>query len=1035
MNNFTDYTKSNFWQYYLRNKQTNFKDIIEDPNFKFYQIPKIGTHQYDVQVPVKLGGQQMTLGSLREHFITRMIQKQLAFAGKIKLVPRAPKVIIETQETTKSMTNITSYTVEFNTQNQSLKSVIKMLFNTYNPDHKVCNIKLAVVGNREDLSFFSTYMTDDLNKLLDNVDDTKNMIEARYDSCEIKRVTLNVYTHFKIPCMIGQGGKTKDAKLPDFGTAFLFKDKYLVYNPKAKTNCLYQAYEAFNNPAGIYTDQIMKSAKKLKQSIKNKYGLTSDKYSTDVEVEKISEYKDCTIVVHDIDFNEIYRSNHGTKITNLIYHKNHYYAMLPPDTKTAEPKFSDKKVIKRFFNPKTFNKNFGACDLEAFTDSNGNFIAYASNVAFKFGDEIFYHSWVGHEDCLKKLFKYLFNQTLISAIYFHNGGKFDMNIIFDQLLKEKNEYYVVNEKLVDLNGRLTKVVVNDDISGRSIRFLDSYCLFNASLENITGPKGFDVPHKKLVGNLKHKDVNINNYREIMKTEEAIKYFENDTLGLLECLIKFAEDLEVNEGIDMTSNISASSCAKKIFLGTYYKKYKYPINKLDKDVDKFIRNSYHGGRNEAFKIGSFDGPLYYYDFTSLYPDVGRMQLPYGDPMKIKCDIFKWEKKELLRFLNNNSSFIKCNVRSKLNVKIPLLPCYTDCKLLFPHFENWTEQTYTGIEIAKAIEGDLYEFEFIEGYFFKQAPFLEELFEHLFQKKAQAKKDGKTTLALMYKIIANSSYGFWALRTDNRDSVAVIKDDNDVFDLYINGRLKELYQFGDNYFCRYTQDLEDCDRNIAIASYICAYARCKLYSLMTSVMEKGYDVYYCDTDSVITNCNLSEYPDLMGKFCPDGTGDALGSLKNEITDKMSTKKKDEIKELEKELERKLTVDELRSLDDKYNRDTIDRLIVVGNKTYYWETRLNNSNKVVSDSKFKGFSMKQNSEVPEEWNNRKLTAVDYIDYLNGIEIKQTVDQFLSKKSEKQQQFMMLRQQEKCFKFQYNKRVLVQTNELQWDTEPLSI
>jgi len=987
----------------MNNRQSGFKEIIEDPKFKMWMIPKVGIDQQDVLVPVKLSGQQMTLGSLYEHFTTRMYQKRRSFAGIINLIPRQPKVHIETQTTTKAITNITSYTIEIT--NQSIQNAIKYLFNTYNPDKKVCNIKLAVVGERDDLSFFSTYMTNNLDTLLDSVEDVKNSIEARYQSCEIKRVTLNVYTKFQPPSLIGQGSSKKDEKLPDFGTAFIFKDKYLIYNPKAKTNCLYQAYEAFHNPGAIYTDQIMKSAKKLKQSIGNKYGLTHKKFSTNAEVDKIADYKECTIVVFDVDFNEIYRVSHGDKITNLMYHKNHYYALLPSDTETAEPKFSEKKVIKKFFNPKKFNKNYGACDLEAFTDDNGNFIAYASNVAFVNEDgKTIYKYWVGHKDCLKRLFEYLFKWTDLNTVYFHNGGKFDMNIIIDQLLKHRNEYSISNDRLVDLNGRLTKVVICDETNGREIKFLDSYCLFNASLENITSAKGFDVEHKKLVGNIKHKEVNVNNYQDIMKTEEAIKYFENDTLGLLECLIKFAEDLEKNEGIDMTSNISASSCAKKIFLGSFYKKSKYPINRLDKDVDKFIRDSYHGGRNEAFKIGSFNGPLYYYDFTSLYPDVGRLNLPYGDPMKLKANIFEWDQKSLLRFLNNNSCFIKCNVRSKVEVKIPLLPCYMDFKLLFPHFENWTEQTYTGVEISKAIENDLYEFEFINGYFFKQAPFLEDLFEHLFQKKAQAKKDGKTTLALMYKIIANSSYGFWALRTDNRDTVAVIKNDEDVFDLYINGKLKELYEFGDNYFCRYTQDLEDCDRNIAIASYICAHARCKLWSLMTRVMEKGYECYYCDTDSVITNCNLAEHSDLMNMFCPDGTGEALGSLKNEVTDKTK---------------------------GKY--DKIDRLIVVGPKTYYWESWVDG--KIISDSKFKGFCMKENKDLPVEYNNRKLVVQDYMDYLDGVAIKQTIDQFLSKKSQNQQQFMMLRQQEKSFKFQYNKRKMNQIGNYQWDTEAVKI
>ena len=43
-----------------------------------------------------------------------------------------------------------------------------------------------------------------------------------------------------------------------------------------------------------------------------------------------------------------------------------------------------------------------------------------------------------------------------------------------------------------------------------------------------------------------------------------------------------------------------------------------------------------------------------------------------------------------------------------------------------------------------------------------------------------------------------------------------------------------------------------------------------------------IFMCDTDSVITDCDLSEYPDLMSAYMWDGCGDDLGSLKNEADD---------------------------------------------------------------------------------------------------------------------------------------------------------
>jgi hypothetical protein len=40
-----------------------------------------------------------------------------------------------------------------------------------------------------------------------------------------------------------------------------------------------------------------------------------------------------------------------------------------------------------------------------------------------------------------------------------------------------------------------------------------------------------------------------------------------------------------------------------------------------------------------------------------------------------------------------------------------------------------------------------------------------------------------------------------------------------------------------------------------------------------------VYYCDTDSIICDININDYPELKEEFQWDGNGTELGSLKNE------------------------------------------------------------------------------------------------------------------------------------------------------------
>ena len=82
----------------------------------------------------------------------------------------------------------------------------------------------------------------------------------------------------------------------------------------------------------------------------------------------------------------------------------------------------------------------------------------------------------------------------------------------------------------------------------------------------------------------------------------------------------------------------------------------------------------------------------------------------------------------------------------------------------------------------------------------------------------------------------------------------------------------------------KDLDVNDYNVGVASAITSYARMRLWTLIDDIESKGYKVFYCDTDSIITDCHLSKEPGLQAEYCPDKTGDALGSLKNECLDKI-------------------------------------------------------------------------------------------------------------------------------------------------------
>ena len=111
-------------------------------------------------------------------------------------------------------------------------------------------------------------------------------------------------------------------------------------------------------------------------------------------------------------------------------------------------------------------------------------------------------------------------------------------------------------------------------------------------------------------------------------------------------------------------------------------------------------------------------------------------------------------------------------------------------------------------------------------------------------------------------------------------------NDQLDVALSE--KRVYNFNqiadDQFLVDAERDLVDIKgKSIAVASAVTSHARMELYSVMHAIQKKGFKILYSDTDSIITNCNMRKFPDLMERFMWDGCGDALGALKNECLDK--------------------------------------------------------------------------------------------------------------------------------------------------------
>jgi hypothetical protein len=775
------------------------------------------------------------------------------------------------------------------------------------------------------------------------------------------------------------GGLTDKQYIAKFGE--LERD-WVIINPRSRTNCLWTAISIASGYAA--NDQLIHNCKAQNQAglnLKRRVGTRNPKGGTDEDLQKCANYKNNTIIVHDLAGLEIGRFVPTTVSTgdlHLLLNIGHYHAMLPASdafvqqhkAQIGEAKKRSLKVIKKC--DKTFEaRRIVTYDLESYRlakdENDPNLeveqVAYACGWAFetksiqeekdaeekgyeiivadvKYGNEtrqmvMAYKRELG-DDCLDTALDEWMHNPMFdqSVIYAHNGGKFDLRLIMGQSnLMYADRYVIDSDKLIELNARIINMdVINTfqvyketNAKGKEydrphrVSLRDSIPLFGpgSGLAKLT--EELDVPHKKMkellnVHDLQNKDT----WRENWFKYDMDKYLVNDVIGLLEVLTKF--NVEVTEGteIPITAVNTGASLSKKYFLKHHYhnttsitvgntvKEMIDPsksVYSLEPEMDQFIRNGYGGGRCEAFRVGVVNNKCYYYDFTSLYPDVGRLEMPMGQPKWIceptesDVDAFKdrvqraWQSRVLDGNRFGTTAYWNVRIRSANAAngnstdplqRKPLFGMKEEGMYVFRWYSEWTDMTIYEEEILFAMENKLdYEFEPINGIVFEKGIVLKDCMEQLFIKKAEAKAAGKPGLAQSWKIIINSLYGVWGLKVLAREGIEIARPEysNWAIDM-VTEKLMDLEKIGKYVVTRRLKDLEVKDCNVALAAAVTSEARMKLYRLMMDIQDRGGEIYYCDTDSIVTSHCIETDPILKDKWIGASNGKDLGSLKNEI-----------------------------------------------------------------------------------------------------------------------------------------------------------
>lgn len=284
----------------------------------------------------------------------------------------------------------------------------------------------------------------------------------------------------------------------------------------------------------------------------------------------------------------------------------------------------------------------------------------------------------------------------------------------------------------------------------------------------------------------------------------------------------------------------------------FMKHKILVHDHEKGL-KLERESYHGGRAEAFWKGPATRKMYKLDINSMYPSIMK-KYPLGVHFEAYFPFYvdSWWK----RVWGSHSIVASCDIETEEDC----YPYHLDGKLVFPVGKFTTTLTTPEIEYGLKM-GHIVGIN--EWAYHKREYIFTEWVDYLYTLRKEYKTEGNDVFAYFVKLLMNSCYGKFGQQNKNWEDTHNHYMDDDVsyaYEMDDDGTFHKLRNILGN-----VQILgkESESRNSVplIAAEITAYARMYLWEIMKQAGDGN--VYYCDTDSVIVNRsgynNLKDYLD--------------------------------------------------------------------------------------------------------------------------------------------------------------------------------
>lgn len=517
-------------------------------------------------------------------------------------------------------------------------------------------------------------------------------------------------------------------------------------------------------------------------------------------------------------------------------------------------------------------------------------------------------------------------------IYGHNAGKFDLLFVIGWLLRNRADY---DFSIAAVQSRVQRLDVWPRGSTKKKghwSFLDSVSLMPMTLEKVgTTFAKTEAGNENTEGFVKRK-INLNLHEAAPEWEE---YLRDDCRTLLFGLRAYQKMIATLGGeIGITAPATAMNLFRRafqtewIYIGKHFPGKdcdgKCHRNEIDVDgfelgcpreencdgschgcLHDFIRSGYYGGRTELVRASGRN--LLYYDINSSYPASMREAMPIGKPIVVHGG--DWKRMAEIR-KKGYIGFLECEVEIPKGCKLPPLPYRVEegkrvvfkqpdgtetlvppGKLIFPTGKLRGVWDFDELALLKhpLVRGNVTKV--IKSVWYAEKPIFVDFVDVLyaFRNKSDPRnyargvieRDDKgritnddefnAALAETCKLMLNALYGKFGMK-EERTGLSVVLNPEDGPSVWpasgwpIDGDHDKCLVWEVEHVVNAPYIVPQ------ISAHITALSRMRLWRGMADVVQQGGVVFYCDTDSIMTNVPIPESK-LLGGWKLENPPDAL------------------------------------------------------------------------------------------------------------------------------------------------------------------